>query len=303
MLKAPVIPADIRTHDNTMFQWWNDCPRKYYFCSQLGLRKKTKAPALSWGGLMHDGLAEWYKTRDPDKTLEVIDKHPDWQDEPDALDEEGVFLDEAPDFRTKARALQKMTEYMLFWKDDPGWEILLTETPFELTEPDGFRYGGKIDLIVEWNGKPWVVDHKTTTRFGSTQAQRNRFYQQFEQSPQMGGYTWAGSLLHGKPLAGVIINVICIHKNPKPPEIQMNRRAIVFDEAKVAEWKQMRIEEYREISQALEEDNFRPRWDNCVGKYGPCPFYNVCSLPEASRKRVLDLDFEVHPWNWMEEES
>jgi len=303
-MNLPVVSASLSTHDNTMFSWWNDCHWKYYLKAYLGLRKIKKAPALSWGGLMHDGLADWYKSRDPEKALLVINNHPDWQEKEDEIEtDDSIVFDQKPDFRTKARALTKMAEYMQHWGVEENWEILLTETPFELSEPDGFKYGGKIDLIVRWNGKPWVVDHKTTTRFGTSLTQRNNFYRQFENSPQMAGYTWAGTQLHGEPIAGVIINTICIHKIAKPAEIQMDRRAILFSEEKIAEWKAMRIEEYREIEEAISRDVFRPRWDSCVGKYGPCSFQHVCKLPAASRQRTIDLDFEVNPWNWMEEES
>lgn len=237
---------------------------------------------------MHAGLAKWYETRDPKAALDAIANYHDWRDPED------------DDFRTQGRALTTMAEYIAYYGNEENWfgnDVLLTETPFELRDEQGFRYGGRIDLIVKWHGEPWVLDHKTTSRYGGEQ-----YYDQYRNSPQMTGYAWGGSALHGQPVKGVIVNVIVIHKIPKPAEQMFHRRPLLYDPRKVDEWRSMRVEAYNEIAEATARDYYRPRWDNCVNKYGKCQFFDICTLPAESRERALEQDFIQEEWNWMMEE-
>lgn len=285
MTRLPVIPDIVPTADNTTFESWERCPRLYWLRHVRGLSSKGVKTALGFGGMVHAGLAKWYETGSAEQALRTV--------------EEYVFVDPESDHRTKGRAMVTMAEYIgHYGSPDSRWDkVLLTETPFDIVDADGFRYGGVIDLVVLWKGVPWIVDHKTTTRGGDS------YWYQFQNSGQMCGYTWAGSELVGQPVRGVIINRILLHKQKKSPEEEFAWRPMLYSAEKVLEWKEMRIDAYHEIALSIETDNFRPRWDNCINKYGTCPFFNVCSAPATSREELIASDFDVRPWDWRDREE
>lgn len=231
---------------------------------------------------MHIGLKDWYETKNLDIAVQAM------------MDAE--FDDPIDDFRTKDRCIRKLVDYTEFYGEESEWmdRILLNETPYEISSPDGFKWGGKMDLLVMWHGKPWVMDHKTTARYGPG------YFNEFVMSSQMAGYIWAASQLHGAPVAGVIINCIVTHKVPKPIEQQTHRQAIMYSPERIEEWRRSQISDYHDIHRCIESGYFPPRWDNCINKYGKCSAFEVCKVPEKNREDMLEEQFEDVAWNWME---
>lgn len=284
-MKLPVIPAEVATADNTTLSWHDRCPRLYEYSAIRGLRSRGSASAaLQFGSILHEGLEAWYRTHDLEQALIAIRDYERFEEIPG-------------EYRTRGRALVTIAEYIEWWGDNSLWwgdNVIFTETPFTLEDDDGFRYGGKIDLIVEYHGKPWLVDHKSTSRGGSS------WWSQFKIAPQLMGYVWAGSLLHGEPLAGVIINRLLIHKNKKPPHEQFDRKAFYISPSQVEEWRRGKIEQYHIIKQQKENGFFPMRSRNCMEKYGLCQFHEVCTTKNVeARERILESQFEVDPWDWM----
>lgn len=271
------------THDNTMAQASRKCLRWYYIRHILGLRAKGDlSPALAFGSLMHDALAIWYRTFDIDQALQLL------MDAPYKVPES--------DYRTRGRAITTMYKYAEYYGEEPQWKILFTESAVDVEDPeDGFRWGGRLDLGVAWNNSPWVVDHKTTS-VGTT-----RWWTQFKMSPQMSGYTWAGSQLHGSPLKGAIINRLTIQKKEKPPEVEFSRKHYLYRPWMLDEWKQQMIEEYHRIHEARQTDHFPPNWHACHGKYGTCEAHTICTDPPKGRDRSLNYEFEHDPWDWTDD--
>jgi len=130
-----------------MMEAFNKCPRLYQLKHIEGWRSKGTSPALSFGELCHLGLAVWYETKDRDAAIQAMFD----MDYPSV---EG-------DYRTKERAILTIVEYIAHYETDEHWHIHQTETPFEVRDSQGFRWSGKMDLLVEWNDRLWVVDHKT----------------------------------------------------------------------------------------------------------------------------------------------
>lgn len=283
-----MIPEHVPTGDNTSLSWHDRCPRLYHYTVRRGLRSKGTKSALQFGSLLHEGLEAWYRTRSLEAALQAVKDYQDFEEFPG-------------EYRTRGRAMVTISEYIEWWGMNTSWwgeDVLFTETPFTLEGPDGFRYGGKIDLIVLYHGRPWIVDHKSTSRGGAG------WWTEYKNSPQMAGYVWAGSLLHGEPIAGVIINRLLIHKNKKQPSEQFARQAFLYPPEKVEEWKASKIQQYQEIGVHIDQDYFPPRMRNCVEKYGPCQFFDVCTTAkEEDREKLLARNFVNDPWDWMEAED
>ena len=287
-MKLPVIPPEVPTHDNTMMSDWARCPFLYNVRHVLGLRRPGTSAALQYGSALHAGLAVWYEEWDPVKAAEAIINYTPWEVIPD-------------DFRTKERAVAKFADYVQHYGEEESWfggraGTILTETAFDIEDDDGFRWGGRIDYLPLYHGKPWVLDHKTTARFSSG------YFDQFYHSPQMSGYVWAGGKLHGQTVAGVIINCIVTHKVPKTAEQQLHRRPILYDEWKLSEWKEAMIQNYHAIAEARASNNFPRNRYNCINKYGHCPLFDICKIPERNREDMMERELIHDPWKWDDEQ-
>ncbi len=187
--------TSLKTHDNSMLSSFNRCPRLYEILYRRRRSPRGKNAALSFGSLVHTGLEVWHKTNNIEAALEAVLTAP--------------FDEPLDDFRTRGRALLLLPEYVNHYGNKEqkwGLKTIFTETAFDVEDPiDGMPYGGKIDWLVEWRGKLYIVDHKTTSRFDPT-------FSKFVPDTQTAGYIWAASLLHGKQVQGVIMNMIIVHK-------------------------------------------------------------------------------------------
>lgn len=277
-MNLPIIPADVPTCDNTRMNDFNKCPRWYWIRHVKGLKPRGVNGALQFGSLLHSGLAVWYKTKDANKALAAI--------------EEAPYIEVPGDYRTLGQALLTLERYLEHYGNDEQFKVILNETPFNLEDGEGFRWGGRLDLGVLWNGGVWIADHKSTSMGGPT------WWYQFDYAPQIAGYCWAGSKLHGAPIRGAIINRIVVRKSGT---YEFERRFFLFPDWKIREWRETRINDYHRLARAYEENEFPPNHYACHGKYGRCPAFDVCNSPPKARPRLLNEIFEEDPWDWSEE--
>lgn len=286
-MQLPVIPSNVPTADNTVLSWHDRCPQLYEYAALRGLTSPGTSAALQFGSILHAGLEAWYRTHDARAALEAVRDYQDFEEIPG-------------EYRTRGRALSTIAEHIEWWGENTDWwgdEVLFTESPFTLEDSDGFRYGGRIDLIVMYHGKPWIVDHKSTSRGG------NSYWTQFELNPQLAGYVWAGSLLHGEPIAGVIVNRMVVHANKKPASEMFERRAFLYSQQKIDDWRRSKIAQYHEMQKHLESGYYPRRTRNCVEKFGTCQFHDICTTDKLEdREMLIERNYIVKPWDWMEVE-
>lgn len=296
----------LKTHDNQMHSDYTYCPRLYAVRHVRGFTRRRigtiggGSNATSYGALLHEGLDEYYKTlqanREDPRALAMALYTA--TEKIKQLEKDGLWTDPVDDFRTSGRCIHDLMEYAKEYGTDKELKILGTETSFDLMDDEGFRYGGRIDLPVEYHSAIWNMDHKTTTRFGGY------YFDNYKLSPQMLGYTWATGKLHGKPARGVIINCIVLHKG----KTEFHRRPMLYSEGHLNQWKQRTIARLWEIAARLEKDPqglkafdvsvWTPNFENCIGKYGPCSMFNVCSMNPQNYETKLNMDYEYKPWDF-----
>jgi hypothetical protein len=88
------------------------------------------------------------------------------------------------------------------------YDVLHTELPFNEELARGVRYRGRIDALVQKDGRWWVLDFKTTGRLDEA------FWKQYRMDAALAGYVWAAERLTGGPIAGVIIEGIEMSEVP-----------------------------------------------------------------------------------------
>jgi len=149
--------------------------------------------------------------------------------------------------------------------------------------PINVVWTGIIDALIQWPDTTLEhLDHKTSSRGG------NAFFDEFNNDVAQIGYTWA---LHksGFNTSGFTINALV---TPKPKvggdiSFQFLRQRIHVDEDQLLEWETNTINIVMEMFHTF-ESNCYPlhRW-NCVGKYGRCDLYELCSYQQSVRPEIL----------------
>lgn len=151
---------------------------------------------------------------------------------------------------------------------------------------------GRIDLVYQREGFFYGMDHKTTSIMGPG------FFQEFELSHQVHGYSWAIKKLFGALPRGFVINGLGIRKPTKIGKaLEFVRQTIPIYDSLVDEWE---VDTLHIVSDFIEmcRRNYLPKHTKwCVGKYGACEFKQVCGL-EPSMRQTAIMSNEYRDVTW-----
>lgn len=163
------------------------------------------------------------------------------------------------------------------------------------TIPVRIEWTGIIDMLAEVNGSLYVVDHKTTSIISQD------FFDGFEIAMQPTGYFSAmKAAFPDLPIKGFLANVLAcrkpvaaVTKSGKPTTskpFEAFRRQYHYSDWHVQEFKQDALALVEELFANVTNQFFPKKTQWCVGKYGKCPYFDVCSLPPESRLSMLQSD-------------
>lgn len=285
--------------DNTSLEHFTTCARnaEYYLLRNRELN--VGRSALVFGGTLHECLEMYY--RNPGKELEFYLKNaePIIQEMPEPEDPK--------DFRTRARAFDAFLSYctsaigddFVVLNDEASepyieryFELPLGDVEFNSTfngkffEKISVRWTGRIDLIIQEGDTPWVLDHKTTRIVGDS------FFGNFYNSQQTIGYTWAASQLLKTQVAGLFLNALAIRPVTKTGvPFELCRQKFPYQPSRVEEWVFNTLTLVSDFLSHLDRGFFPMETQWCVGKYGKCQFFDVCTLPAEQRETMLTSNF------------
>lgn len=190
------------------------------------------------------------------------------------------------------------------WCKGSGTQSLMVELPFatrlgNINQMEIY-YSGRIDLPVIIDGKLFVLDHKTTSVLGPT------FFDDKKMSAQQKGYAWAMEQLTGHKVHGYIVNAIRAKEPPQyvtqgkeskysgkkmSPETWWNeglqRERFLLNEGELDEWRENLLAQVEEFFWHYSRGLFPKKTAWCVGKYGRCQYFEVCSLYPPQDREVL----------------
>lgn len=157
------------------------------------------------------------------------------------------------------------------------------------------EWTGIIDMLAEINGSLYVVDHKTTSIISQD------FFDGFEIAMQPTGYFSAmQAAFPDLPIRGFMANVLACRKpvaaftkSGKPTSskpFEPFRRQYDYHAWHVDEFKKDALALVEELFANVTNKFFPKKTQWCVGKYGKCPYFDVCSLPPESRLDMLNSD-------------
>lgn len=200
--------------------------------------------------------------------------------------------------KTRENLIRTIVWYLdQFGDDDTCKTVILSdgnaavEHSFQLDADNGIVLSGHIDRLIDYDGKVYVQDQKTT---GSTITMR--FFDGFNPDTQMSLYTFAGRALFGIPVKGVMIDGAQIAVG-----FTRFERGFTFrDEGSLNEWYDEAMYTIEGARRAMREKFFPKNAASC-GNYGGCEFRNVCARSPSVREQFLKADFVQQPrWDPLE---
>lgn len=320
--------------DNSTLETWQACPQEYVY---KHLRKRQLAidrPGLNFGSVVHELLRYRYVTfgnaKVPDDAFdgfaalsaEWFDKHP----EP------------VGDHRNHQLACAFVKAYNQFYGKEPFKLLSLNDgklfveksfltplgvlTPFDcvvslldrqpidanswvqITKAQNnipVFWSGRIDLGIEDNEGEWVFDHKTAFQFGRSNDAEISTY------PAMRGYCWQFRNYYGRKPAGYIINSIRVRPPTKAAQYDdsllferpdFKRTPVHVTDDDIDEWRENVAEMIGSLCWHVLNDRIVRYRKNCVGKYGPCGYYDCCTLPRKNRDAYIASGlFQDYDWS------
>jgi hypothetical protein len=170
------------------------------------------------------------------------------------------------------------------WKMLQEAEVVAIEQPFAVPLPDaeGVWYIGRLDKVVHWNGETVVLEHKTTTDYKKDGGFRSTYVESWFSDSQTKGYQFGAGLFF-PGLKQVWVDAALVHK-----QVHNAFRfiPIAHQDALLREWLsdtrqwvvrlERDVQRYNDTKELSESGAFPKNENSCVGKYGPCPYLNVC---------------------------
>jgi len=191
--------SNIRTSERTTFK---KCRRLWDFTSanRLNLQPTTEDNNLYFGSAVHAGLEQFHLNQEKDiparKSIAIVAAL-------EYLEENrGDMLDDE-DFENLTDLARGMLNYYAAYAEKyDRFKVLEVEKKFEiplyqLSNGEWVYYEGKIDLIVEFDGEIFIVDHKTAARLDDLSF--------LDVDTQISSYCWAARQL-GYDVSGFMYN-------------------------------------------------------------------------------------------------
>jgi hypothetical protein len=288
--------------DSTSISLAQTCPRKYQYRMIEGWRKSDESVHLRFGKHFATALEHYYKH---------VALGMEWEDALDEVVLEALLdtwdkTDENPDgapwqsfdsIKTRETLIRSIVWYVDQFHDEPIKVMTLAdgrpavEYSFALPVDDGIILTGHIDRVVEYADNPYVMDQKTTKQTISPY-----WFNQFKPYTQFSMYTFAGKMIFGIPVKGVIIDGGQINVGFTRFERSVSMRT----EGELTEWYDDAMR-WIEQTQRMTVENHFPMNPASCGNYGGCEFRGVCSRDPALRENFLKADFNKNePWDPLE---
>ena len=153
---------------------------------------------------------------------------------------------------------------------------------------------GRIDMIYSYQGKTFLMDHKTTSMMGAT------YFDDFNMSTAMIGYALGCAQLEDPyEIDSFTMNALALRKRTKSGKgVTFERKHFNITEAMIAEWHLDVRAHIANFLRYLINDYTPKNTKSCIGKYGKCPYFEVCtSAPELRSVLLNSNQFQDVTWS------
>ena len=259
--------------DNTQIECFNVCPRKYYWRHIRHLVKDVpESPALTFGQAIHSALEALYKGATLEEAIQIF-----------------LHFHKEHDGETKRTAdvgVKILEEYHKKYFPE-SWNVLHVESSVSMEVAKDLLFYGRLDLIVEFMGTIYVVDHKTSSTM--------RFVE--HPNHQLSGYIACGRSL-GLDVSGAIVNLIGVYKT----KTDFKRVITTRRENELEEWRNHILYTKLRIDDCLRNKWF-PMYSHSCSRYGgTCPYLDLCVASERHLDYIINGSYKEEKWEpWKEE--
>ena len=277
-----------QTFDNSRLSDYKTCPRLYYLRHIRGWRREGSSLALSFGSAWHAGLEAIWNNAGSIRTVQLKAAFDAFNE---TWIEEGLRTDlsleeqEMISPRTPGVAHEMFHNYVNARQDlIANSELLGNEQPFAVPMPglDDVFYIGKMDKVLQTPRERIVLEHKTTSLYSIKYGFQPDYVESWNSSSQVKGYEFGATLFFNN-ISGVWIDAALVHKkiHDKFMLIPIQHSMPLLKEwlTNTRGW----IERVQQDTKTLERTGnlsetptFVKNEDSCFGKYGSCPFLDIC---------------------------
>lgn len=294
----------MRIYSNSQISKYDTCNRQHLFYYILGLKGESKAPAPTFGRGWHKAMDVVWKRM----CVSLLDDEPPnrgniIKDAYAAFEEEWVsegfpgILELTPEdeqelkARTPYTAIGMIEEYVDIRGDflRDKIKLIAVEQPFLVPldpSDDELWYCGVVDKAIEYQGRVYFVDHKTTSAYAIKGGFRSTFTESFSPDTQIDGYIYAGRMLYGDKFKGVFIDGALVHKKVHdkycllPIERQTSQLDSwlweTLDKIKRIEKDKLRAAESKIDGRGEYLPAFVKNTQNCYSFNTPCSYMDLC---------------------------
>jgi len=260
--------------DYTTLSTFLTCRKKHYWRNVRNLVAVDGAVSLAFGHSTHGGWAVFYKGEGDKATLKAF-----------ACEYKDFPVPEG-DKRTLKRGMECLEDYTKRYQHNP-FKVINVEVSHQVKIHPLLTYAARMDLIIKWEGRIYVMEHKTASKLGSY------FFDAFKLNHQVDGYFFACMDKYGE-CHGVWIDAMLIAKT------KFNcLRDIV---GRGPKHKEEFIEELLDIEKNMrwaEKEQSYPLDKGSCDYYGACVYKDLCYYRHDKKilKRVIETRYTESVWD------
>jgi ATP-dependent exoDNAse (exonuclease V) beta subunit len=308
-------------YDNSRRTNFETCNRYYYWRDIRDLRQFGKAPALDFGTSWHAAMDTLWVAAKSSVSLtdmKIVElAHGTFNETWEGLghpslenmsEDEHKYLYKA---RNPETAFFMLVNYYAHRKNFiQEVELLEKEKPFavplDISDKETF-YVGRLDKTIRWNGRVWVVEHKTTSWGSGRSGISSTYLESFDPNSQVEGYQHAGRMYYGKAFKGVLIDAALVYASCHDKFALL---PIESTWAKLDQWlwetkRQFKLLEINKeaLKEVKKDDEFMAAFPrntkNCIQFMRPCSYMDLCkTIPNpASEPDRIPMGFAKDHWS------
>lgn len=282
--------------DATSISAYQKCPRYYQFRLIEGWRGRQENEHLRFGGHFATALEHYYKHVALGMPWEEALEEVVLEALIDTWDGEQPWQSTDSN-KTRDTLIRSIIWYVDQFHDEPVQVVHrsdgtpMVEYSFALPVDNDIIFTGHLDRVVMLEDVQYVMDQKTTKTTITP-----RWFDQFKPNTQMSMYTFAGQVILGSPVKGVIIDGAQVAVG-----FTRFERATTFRTTEeLNEWYDETLHWIERAQHDTHNMAFAANPQSC-GNYGGCEFRNVCARPQGVRRNFLAADFtQDNPWDPLE---
>lgn len=253
----PVHPGGSSLQGPHRVEAFAKCPQLEAFAHELHLRLVHDKLATAVGTLVHAGLAYRYGV--------LLPQRPSWLVYADGY-ECMRRIATRPDFLELALTL--FSAYEAHYSVNV-WRPVLVEEQLVVTFPNGEPYSCRVDMLVDWGGRLFVVDHKVHGKWSSSMLADYGHDRQMHTNVAI-------ARACGYNVEGIVLNVIerCMPTPKFHRELVQLNPTFYANLGTSTDWY---LRQMKEVRERFPDPTQRPRNSaSCRGRFGFCDFHSLC---------------------------